>query len=111
MENEKKQLRLWQGLLVIILAGLEVFVFSDFLPQWLGMGRSLIGELILLGTAVGAVAVFGGNFRSVFPIHKPKLTEVMGTILIYLGASQAISVVTMIEMYIAPEMVTEHQSD
>ena len=61
----------------------------------------------LLGTAVGAVAVFGGKFRSVFPIHKPKLTEVMGTILIYLGASQAISVVTMIEMYIAPEMVTE----
>ena len=107
MENEKKQLRLWQGLLVIILAGLEVFVFSDFLPQWLGMGRSLIGELILLGTAVGAVAVFGGKFRSVFPIHKPKLTEVTGTILIYLGASQAISVVTMIEMYIAPEMVTE----
>ena len=107
MGNEKKQLRLWQGLLVIILAGLEVFVFSDFLPQWLGMGRSLIGELILLGTAVGAVAVFGGKFRSVFPIHKPKLTEVMGTILIYLGASQAISVVTMIEMYIAPEMVTE----
>ena len=107
MENEKKQLRLWQGLLVIILAGLEVFVFSGFLPQWLGMGRSLIGELILLGTAVGAVAVFGGKFRSVFPIHKPKLTEVMGTILIYLGASQAISVVTMIEMYIAPEMVTE----
>ena len=107
MENEKKQLRLWQGLLVIILAGLEVFVFSDFLPQWLGMGRSLIGELILLGTAVGAVAVFGGKFRSVFPIHKPKLTEVMGMILIYLGASQAISVVTMIEMYIAPEMVTE----
>ena len=107
MENEKKQLRLWQGLLVIILAGLEVFVFSDFLPQWLGMGRSLIGELILLGTAVGAVAVFGGKFRSVFPIHKPKLTEVIGTILIYLGASQAISVVTMIEMYIAPDMVTE----
>lgn len=107
MENEKKQLRLWQGLLVIILAGLEVFVFSGFLPQWLGMGRSLIGELILLGTAVGAVAVFHGNFRLVFPIHKPKLTEVMGTILIYLGASQAISVVTMIEMYIAPEMVTE----
>lgn len=107
MENEKKQLRLWQGLLVIILAGLEVFVFSDFLPQWLGMGRSLIGELILLGTAVGAVAVFDGKFRSVFPIHKPKLTEVMGTILIYLGASQAISVVTMIEMYIAPDMVTE----
>lgn len=107
MENEKKQLRLWQGLLVIILAGLEVFVFSGFLPQWLGMGRSLIGELILLGTAVGAVAVFHGNFRSVFPIHKPKLTEVMGTLLIYLGASQAISVVTMIEMYIAPEMVTE----
>lgn len=67
----------------------------------------MIGELILLGTAVGAVAVFGGKFRSVFPIHKPKLTEVMGTILIYLGASQAISVVTMIEMYIAPEMVTE----
>lgn len=107
MENEKKQLRLWQGLLVIVLAGLEVFGFSSFLPQWLGMGRSLIGELILLGTAVGAVAVFGGKFRSVFPIHKPKLTEVMGTILIYLGASQAISVVTMIEMYIAPEMVTE----
>ena len=107
MENEKKQLRLWQGLLVIILAGLEVFVFSGFLPQWLEMGRSLIGELILLGMAVGAVAVFHGNFRSVFPIHKPKLTEVMGTILIYLGASQAISVVTMIEMYIAPEMVTE----
>ena len=49
----------------------------------------------------------GRKFRSVFPIHKPKLTEVMGTILIYLGASQAISVVTMIEMYIAPEMVTE----
>ena len=107
MENEKKQLRLWQGLLVIILAGLEIFVFSGFLPQWLGMGRSLIGELILLGMAVGAVAVFHGNFRSVFPIHKPKLTEVLGTILIYLGASQAISVVTMIEMYIAPEMVTE----
>lgn len=107
MEDKKKPLQLWQGILVIALAGLEVFVFSDFLPQWFGLGRSFIGELILLAIAVGAVVVFHGNFRSVFPLHTPKLTEVLGTILIYLGASQAISVVTMIEMYIAPEMVTE----
>lgn len=62
----KNQLRLWQGLLVIILAGLEVFVFSDFLPQWLGMGRSLIGELILLGTAVEQWQCLVEISRSVF---------------------------------------------
>ena len=78
MENEKKQLRLWQGLLVIILAGLEVFVFSDFLPQWLGMGRSLIGELILLGTAVGAVAVFGGNSGRCFRFISQSLQRSWG---------------------------------
>lgn len=107
MENEKKQLKLWQGLIVVVLSGLEVFVFSNFLPRWLGLGRSLIGELILLAIAVGIVAVFRGNFRYVFPFHAPKLTEILGTFLIYVGASQAISVVTMIEMYIAPEKVTE----
>ena len=110
MENEKKQLRLWQGLLVIILAGLEVFVFSDFLPQWLGMGRSLIGELILLGIAVGAVAVFGGKFRSVFPIHKPKLTEVMGTILIYLGVANLIGMLGF-KRILPQRWLLKHQSD
>ena len=105
MENEKKQLKLWQGMVVIGLTGLEVFVLSGFIPQWLGLWQSLIGELICLGIAVGAVTVFQGDFRAVFPLATPKLTGIMGTILIYIGASRALSLVAMIEMYLAPDQV------
>ena len=56
----------------------------EYIVTWLqGIGEGIIGE------------------------EEKGYASYLTSILIYLGASQAISVVTMIEMYIAPEMVTE----
>ena len=48
-----------------------------------------------------------GIGEGIIGVEEKGYASYLTSILIYLGASQAISVVTMIEMYIAPEMVTE----
>lgn len=65
----------------------------------------MLNEILLLMLAVALTAAVRGDFKQVFPIHKPKLSAVLGTILLWIGSFLAIMIITMIIAYFFPEEV------
>lgn len=75
----KKPLKIWQGVLTLLVSAIILFVAAPILLSPFGMYGSLLGELLLLGVAVGAVLLFRGDLREVFPLKKPHFSGIAGT--------------------------------
>lgn len=105
MEENRKTLKVYHGIIMLILSAVCVFFVSPILGANLGLYGTLLNEILLLVLAVALTAVVRGDFKQVFPIHKPKLSAVYGTILLWIGSFLAIMIITMIIAYFFPEEV------
>ena len=105
MEENRKTLKVYHGIIMLILSAVRVFFVSPILGANLGLYGTLLNEILLLVLAVALTAVVRGDFKQVFPIHKPKLSAVFGTILLWIGSFLAIMIITMIIAYFFPEEV------
>lgn len=105
MEENRKTLKVYHGIIMLILSAVCVFFVSPILGANLGLYGTLLTEILLLVLAVALTAVVRGDFKQVFPIHKPKLSAVFGTILLWIGSFLAIMIITMIIAYFFPEEV------
>ena len=85
--------------IMLILAAACVFFVSPILGFKLGIYGTLLNEILLLVLAVGLTAVVRGDFKQVFPIRKPRLSAIFGTILLWIGSFLAIMIITMIIAY------------
>lgn len=101
--NVKRQIRPWQGIIVLLLAAACIFVISPLIGAKIGFYGSLVGELLLLLLAVLSVILFRGSLREVFPIHKPKAAVMFGTILLWVGTFLLVMVITLIISALFPE--------
>ena len=101
MEENRKTLKVYHGIIMLILSAVCVFFVSPILGANLGLYGTLLNEILLLVLT----AVVRGDFKQVFPIHKPKLSAVFGTILLWIGSFLAIMIITMIIAYFFPEEV------
>lgn len=107
MGKEKRRLKLYQGIILIILAAIDIFVLSRFLSFGLGLYGTAVSELILLLLAVGTVIVCRGDFRVVFPFRKPKLMETLGTLLLWFGTYLVTMMMTMLITYCFPSQMMD----
>ena len=105
MEENRKTLKVYHGIIMLILSAVCVFFVSPILGANLGLYGTLLNEILLLVLVVALTAVVRGDFKQVFPIHKPKLSAVFGTILLWIGSFLAIMIITMIIAYFFPEEV------
>ena len=105
MEENRKTPKVYHGIIMLILSAVCVFFVSPILGANLGLYGTLLNEILLLVLAVALTAVVRGDFKQVFPIHKPKLSAVFGTILLWIGSFLAIMIITMIIAYFFPEEV------
>lgn len=105
MEENRKTLKVYHGIIMLILSAVCVFFVSPILGANLGLYGTLLNEILLLVLAVALTAVVRGDFKQAFPIHKPKLSAVFGTILLWIGSFLAIMIITMIIAYFFPEEV------
>ena len=105
MEENRKTLKVYHGIIMLILSAVCVFFVSPILGANRGLYGTLLNEILLLVLAVALTAVVRGDFKQVFPIHKPKLSAVFGTILLWIGSFLAIMIITMIIAYFFPEEV------
>lgn len=101
----KKSLKLYHGIIVLVLAAIDIFFVSGFFSGWFGLYGTVIGELLLLGIAMGVVALAGGDSRVVLPFHKPKWNEVLGTLVFWFGFFGVTMMMTMVLAYFFPEQV------
>lgn len=107
MTRKKNKLKLYHGVILIILAAADIFFIADYLGRWFGFLGTLLSELVLLVMAAGVVFVFGGDFKKVFPVRWPKACQVCGTLVLWLGTLFVTMIVTMIMMLLFPEEMAE----
>ena len=103
----KKPLKIWQGVLTLLVSAVILFVAAPILLSPFGMYGSLLGELLLLGVAVGAVLLFHGDLREVFLLKKPHFSGIAGTILIWVGTFLCEMVLLLILSLFFPEQILE----
>lgn len=105
METAKKTLKPYHGLIMLALAAVCVFFISPILGMKLGLYGTFLNELLILLLAIGVAAVFGANLKEVFPIHKPRISHIFGTILLWAGTFLTVMILTMIIAYFFPTEV------
>lgn len=103
----KNRLKPYHGIILIILAAIDVFFISDYLGRWFGFFGTLLSELVLLAMAVGVVFVFGGDFKKVFPVRRPKTCQVFGTIVLWLGTLFITLIAAMLMTVLFPKEMAE----
>lgn len=86
MSKNYKQLKVWQGLVVLVSAAVVIFIVSPTVLSPFGIYGSLLAEWLMLAAALGLVLAFRGNPRELFPFRRPAGAGVFGTFLMWVGA-------------------------
>lgn len=106
-EKKYKAMRPWQGFLVIILAGIYLFVIAPMFLTKLGLLGSVVGELGFVLLPLAAALLFRWDLGEIFAFHKPAVGPVVGVFLIYLGTNRIIVLLTVLIESVFPEKYTE----
>lgn len=86
MYKKYKQIKLWQGLLVLGLAAVIIFVAAPLFLRPLGMYGSLLAEWLMLAVTLVLVLAFGSRPAELIPLKKPTGSGIFGTLLMWVGA-------------------------
>lgn len=105
MNKDYKQLKLWQGLLVLVLSALIIFVIAPHFLSPFGLYGTLLAELLMLAVVLILVALFKGDPKEVFPVKKPTGTGVFGTVLMWIGAILVELTLTLILAIFFPQQI------
>lgn len=102
--NKKvKGMRPIKGLIVAVIGILFLIFIAGPIQMNFGMTGLAITEIGILLIAVVAALICRANLKEVFPIKKPTLREVFGTILIWVGTLIGVLISTLIMAYFFPE--------
>lgn len=82
---EQKKLKPWHGIVVFVAVMIVFVVAAIPIQAKLGLFGVAITELMLLAMAIGAALLFKQNLKEVFPVKLPKLREVLGVVIFWLG--------------------------
>lgn len=85
---------------VVIAAMFTVFAYAQY---YLGMWGLLITELGILAIALVSMCIFNVNFKVAVPLSRPKLRQIIGTLMIWAGAFILVLIATMIMFCVFPE--------
>ena len=103
---EQKKLKPWHGIVSFVVM-MVIFVIAAFpIQEKLGLVGVAITELILLAMAIGAALLFKQNLKEVFPIKLPKLREVFGVLVFWMGGFLLAMIGIMIQTLLFPQEMT-----
>lgn len=100
-----------QVLLFFLLQMILFAIFGSLIQYALGMLGVLITELFFLLFSLLYIYWRGHRFRDVFPIKKPKLSALGGTILLWIGAYLLLIVAELVIMVVFPDLGTNSDSE
>ncbi len=107
---EEKQLKPWHGILTFIVMMVIFLAVAIPVQGKLGLIGVGITELLLLVMAVVAAKLFRQDLKEVFPVRKPKLREVFGTLVFWVGSFQLCMVATLLMTVLFPEEMSATSS-
>lgn len=102
---EQKKLKPWHGIVTFV-AIMVIFVFAGVpIQAKFGLFGVAITELMLLVLAIAAALIFKQNLKEVFPIKLPKLREILGVLIFWVGGFLAVIMGTLIQtLFFSEEM-------
>ncbi len=102
---ERKKMKPWHGIVSFVVMMVLFVLVAPPIQAKLGLFGVAITELILLVMAIAAALIFKQNLKEVFPIKLPKLREVLGVLIFWVGAIVAVYMGTAVQtLFFAEEM-------
>lgn len=103
---ERKKLKPWVGIVffVVVVAATSFICFP--IQYKIGLWGVAVTELILLAMAIAAALITKQSLKEVFPIKLPKLREIFGVLIFWVGGFLVAMMGTMIQMMFFPEEMT-----
>ncbi len=106
-QTHQSSLKPWHGILAFVAMMIIFIIVAPPIQRKLGLIGVAITELILLAMAIGAALIFRQNLKEVFPIKLPKLREVFGTLLFWMGGFLLAMIGTVSLTLLFPQEMTE----
>ena len=102
---ERKKLKPWHGIVSFVVMMLLFVPMATPIQEKLGLYGVAVTELILLVMAIAAALIFKQNLKEVFPIKLPKLREILGVLIFWMGGIVAVYMGTAVQtLFFAEEM-------
>ena len=106
-QKMQKKMKPWHGIIAFVVIMAVFIVVGIPIQARFGMFGVAITELMLLAMAIGAALIFKQNLKEVFPIKLPKLREVFGVLVFWMGGFLLAMIGIMIQTILFPqEMAT-----
>lgn len=100
---ERKKLKPWVGIVFLAVVVLVTYFVCFPIQYKIGLWGLAVTELILLALAIGAALISKQSLKEVFPIKLPKLRQVFGVLVFWLGGFLAAMMGTLIQIMFFPE--------
>lgn len=86
METDKKrELRLWHGILALVLSAAVIFFVAPYLFAPLGIWGSMLGEWLLVVVCIVVIRFARADVREVFPLKTPGVVNSIGVVMMWIG--------------------------
>lgn len=99
-------LKPWQGILAFVVMMVLFVIIGYPVQAKLGLIGVAVTELILLAMAIGAALIFRQNLKEVFPVKLPKLREVFGVLVFWMGGFTIVIMATACQAMLFSEQMT-----
>jgi len=104
--KEKKKLKLWHGVLAIIVSAFILFWISPYITAYIGLYSTPVYEGLMVLACVAIVLIFRGDLKKVFPFQRPKPSRIFGTLLFWAGCYGVTMILSVLMLVLFPEEMT-----
>lgn len=103
---ERKKLKPWVGIVFFVVVVVATSFICFPIQYKIGLWGVAVTELILLAMAIAAALITKQSLKEVFPIKLPKLREIFGVLIFWVGGFLVAMMGTLIQMMFFPEEMT-----
>ena len=97
----------WKGVIFQLIAVAFMIIPCSLIQYYLGMWGVVITELLLLALAVITVLIKKTPLKEVFPVSKPTIKDIIGTVLLWLGTMPLGLITVGLMLIVMPQSATE----
>lgn len=81
----KRCLKLWHGIVALIVSAALIFVVDPYIFAPLGIWGSLLGEWLLVGVCIAMIRSAKADVHDVFPLKTPRVVNSIGVVMMWIG--------------------------
>ena len=104
---ERRVLKPYHGLIFFVIIVVALMFPGAYMQTYWGTFGLAASEIMFLLLSLLYVLLLRGDFKTVFPLKKPKIISIMGTVLLWIGTILMVMVRTMILMCLFPQQMLE----